>query len=132
MTFLTPCFVRVEDTAEREKLVDWCVKLGYYYVDTPVEERNADKVVCDEHCVGISHDPQYFTNTECTDCGSNIGIFKALAAMNDENDLEQWFIEGGRMFKCNSKKLNNYSYHALYTRKATADEIVEYFKTREK
>ena len=89
MDFTTPCFVRVEDTTEQERLVDQCIKLGYYYVDMLVEERNADKVVCDEDCVGISHNPQYFTNTECTDCGTNVELFKALAAMNEENDLEQ-------------------------------------------
>ena len=26
------------------------------------------------------------------DCGENVELFKALAAMNDENDREQWFI----------------------------------------
>lgn len=24
MTFTTPCFVRVEDAAERKKLIEWC------------------------------------------------------------------------------------------------------------
>lgn len=65
------------------------------------------------------------------DCGTDIELFKALAAMNDKNDREQWFIEEGRMFKCMNEKLKNYSYHALYTRKATAEEIVEHFKIRQ-
>ena len=51
--------------------------------------------------------------------------------MNDENDREQWFVEEGRMFKCTSDKISNYSYHWLTTRKATAEEIVEYFKNND-
>lgn len=65
------------------------------------------------------------------DCGENTELFKALAAMNDENDREQWFVEEGRMFKCTSDKINGYSYHWMTTRKATAEEIVEYFKNKE-
>ena len=29
---------------------------------------------------------------ECVNCGENIEMFKALAAMNSDNDREQWFI----------------------------------------
>ena len=68
---------------------------------------------------------------EFIDCGANIELFKALAAMNNENDREQWFVEEGRIFKCTSNKINNYSYHWMTTRKATAEEIVEYFKNKE-
>ncbi|WP_302756889.1 hypothetical protein [Alistipes indistinctus] len=66
------------------------------------------------------------------DCGENTELFKALAAMNDENDREQWFVEEGRMFKCTSDKINGYSYHWMTTRKATAEEIVQYFKNKER
>ena len=55
-----------------------------------------------------------------------------MAAMNYENYREQWFVEEGRMFKCTSDKISNYSYHWLTTRKATVEEIVEYFKNKER
>ena len=29
---------------------------------------------------------------ECVNCGENIEMFKALAAMNSDNDWEQWFV----------------------------------------
>lgn len=132
MAFTTPCFVRVEDAAERKKLIEWC---------NDVIGRNGEKdcaygdvVLCIKdttYC--CSYEEAEFVSDDTTiDCGTNVDFFRALAAMNDENDREQWFVEEGRMFKCNGKKLNNYSYHALYTRKATAEEIVEYFKEREK
>ena len=65
------------------------------------------------------------------DCGKNIELFKSLAAMNEENNREQWFVEEGKMFKCTSDKINNYPYNWPNTRKATAEEIVEYFKNKE-
>lgn len=124
MTFTTPCFVRVEDAAERNKLIEWLEEIGYTHLPFISE---SDKISTD------SNGMIWLTDANrggAYDCGTSVELFRALAAMNDENCLEQWFVEEGRMFKCNSKKLNNYSYHALYTRKATAEEIVEYFKKK--
>lgn len=134
MKFTTPCFVRVEDAKERAELCAWLNKIGYSEAMTIFPRGNrAPYVWCIPHSeytmiphfvrIQRKHIPQ---DVFC--CGSNIELFKALAAMNDKNDREQWFIEEGRMFKCTSDKINNYSYHWLTTRKATAEEIVEHFK----
>lgn len=60
--------------------------------------------------------------------------FKALAAMNDENDRDQWFIdELGHFEKCRVKEANIVGWIMLYgktPRKATAEEIIEHFKKR--
>lgn len=75
------------------------------------------------------------------DCGENIELFKALAAMNDENDREQWFIaeeakawvnQGlyapiGSFEKCLLEHRVG-----IPARKATVEEIIEHFKKREK
>ena len=149
MSFTTPCFVRVEDAKERKVLTDWLEEIGYRVcicttfvnwntMRCSMVERNG-VATPEVHAI-----PDYDYDGECGidqfiyenskklvpdyDCGSNIELFKALAAMNDKNDREQWFIEEGRMFKCTSDKINNYSYHWLTTRKATAEEIVEHFK----
>ena len=66
------------------------------------------------------------------DCQTDTDLFKALAAMNYENYREQWFVEEGKMFKCTSDKIDNYTYNWPTTRKATAEEIVEYFKNKER
>lgn len=54
--------------------------------------------------------------------------------MNDENDLEQWFIdELGHFEKCRVKEANIVGWIMLYgktPRKATVEEIVEHFKEK--
>jgi hypothetical protein len=65
------------------------------------------------------------------DCGENVELFKALAAMNDENDIEQIFIsERGLYIRCLRNNANIDWLGKL--RKATVEEIVEYFKNNEK
>ena len=69
------------------------------------------------------------------DCGDNIELFKALAAMNDENDREQWFTDGYHFELCPTNKADMVAWHMMYRtkpRKATAEEIVQYFKNNER
>ena len=135
MTFTTPCFVRVENPEKRKELIEWLEGIGYRIlfsarhslIESELRYISAHKqgyVMADSR---LSCDEWI----ESIDCGENIELFKALAAMNDENNREQWFVEEGRMFKCTSDKINGYSYHWPTTRKATAEEIVEYFKNKE-
>ena len=136
MAFLTPCFVRVEDAAEREKLIEWMKDIGYEYVKPPKEELFGHKVVCDLSCCGTSHNEHTFASVEYIDCGTSVELFKAIAALNDENDREQWFVvdDGFEEEMVCSKSDVDYDYilSCYDHRKATAEEIVEYFKKREK
>lgn len=135
MTFTTPCFVRVENPEKRKELIEWLKGIGYRIlfsarhslIESELRYISAHKqgyvmadsrLSCDEWIESIN-------------CGENTELFKALAAMNYENYREQWFVEEGRMFKCTSDKINNYPYNWPNTRKATAEEIVEYFKNKE-
>ena len=136
MKFTTPCFVCVEDVEERAKLLRWLFAIEYagwnwidkanFIVASGLDDGCVDVVSCDTS-VGLAA-------RGFIDCGENIELFKALAAMNDENDLDQWFIdESGRFEKCSFKKANVVGWIMLYgktPRKATAEEIVEYFKKR--
>ena len=138
MTFTTPCFVRVENPEKRNNLREWAKNIGYNFVDVAgIESDYSDPQPYIEvfpHSFR-STTPQgnsfYVASRKAIDCGENIELFKALAAMNYENYREQWFVEEGRMFKCTSDKINGNSYHWPTTRKATAEEIVEYFKNKE-
>lgn len=125
MTFTTPCFVRVENPEKRKELIEWLEGIEYTHFpfihDSCLIATDSDGRIW---LTDANRDGAY-------DCQTDTDLFKALAAMNDENDREQWFVEEGRMFKCTSDKINNYSYHWLTTRKATAEEIVEYFKNKE-
>lgn len=70
------------------------------------------------------------------DCGTDIDLFKALAAMNDDNDLEQWFVDRvggdneydenneGEFYLCRTNKLL-FALDCLS--KATTEEIIKYF-----
>lgn len=139
MKFTTPCFVRVEDTEKREQLCKWCKSLGYCCPDIPKEERLGELVICDEECVGIVHNHAIFSiETAYIDCGDNIELFKALAAMNDAPSQfkHQWVInEEGDMCLCEYNNpaqlvIRGMLPHNIGLRKATAEEIIEHFKNR--
>lgn len=152
MTFTTPCFVRVENPEKRKELIEWLERIGYHVCSCCLFDgwntlhcRGIDRLkiayevhgICDyDEETRYSIDQFKAENADskhpAVDCGENIELFKALAAMNYENYREQWFVEEGRMFKCTSDKINNYPYNWPNTRKATAEEIVEYFKNKER
>ena len=131
MTFTTPCFVRVENPEKRKELTEWLRNLGRKVMAAP----NMHLVAQNGEGVCLWMELEYHTDKvfakEFIDCGENIEMFKALAAMNDENDREQWFVsnEGSEWAIC-KKTLNVYS--GVLCRKATAEEIVEYFKNNER
>ena len=138
MTFTTPCFVRIENPEKRNNLREWAKNIGYNFVDVAgIESDYSDPQPYIEvfpHSFR-STTPQgnsfYVASRKAIDCGENIELFKALAAMNDENDLEQWFVSNkGSEWAICKKTLNVYS--GVLCRKATAEEIVEYFKNKER
>ena len=152
MTFTTPCFVRVENPEKRKELIEWLEGIGYHVCSCCLFDgwntlhcRGIDRLkiayevhgICDyDEETRYSIDQFKAENADskhpAVDCGKNIELFKALAAMNYENYREQWFVEEGKMFKCTSDKINNYPYNWPNTRKATVEEIVEYFKNKER
>lgn len=136
MAFLTPCFVRVEDPAERQKLIEWCNDVigrtgdeDYTYGDVVLCIKDTTYCCCYE-------ETEFVANDTTIDCGTDVDLFRALAAMNDENDREQWFVvdDGFEEEMVCSKSEVDYDYilSCYDHRKATAEEIVEYFKKREK
>lgn len=165
MTFTTPCFVRVENPEKRKELIEWLEGIGYH-VCSCCEFKGWNTLTCGpverlKTTYEVHGVPDYdketganigqfkvenaLKNNPAIDCDDDIDCFKALAAMNDENDRDQWFTNGsdwgifrstpppkgyehwgdteGMEFFClpNSLDVENY-------RKATAEEIVEYFK----
>lgn len=134
--FTTPCFVRVEDAEERKKLMDWLSQLGYDIRD--VYWNGCIRIVrCWTSPKGIDRAVGYpckqVRKTDI-DCGTDVELFKALAAMNDENDLYQAFIDDdGNFAISNSAIAGIKSWEAVRfatPRKATAEEIIEHFKNK--
>lgn len=139
MAFTTPCFVRVEDAAERKKLIELLKRIGWRFRGIASPEKKY--VVADAHHQTVTTwvldewGAERFENIGYIFCGTNVELFKALAAMNDENDREQWFVvdDGFEEEMVCSKSEVDYDYilSCYDHRKATAEEIVEYFKKRE-
>lgn len=128
MTFTTPCFVYVPSDNERKDLIKWLEIIGYKIADHLFGKyvvANVDEV----------YSPLDIYNSALINCGLDVCLFRALAAMNDENDREQWLVvehEGSsdEMVYVNSEDTMAYVQSGSGFRKATSEEIVEYFKKR--
>ena len=144
MTFTTPCFVRVENPEKRKELIEWLKALGYR-----LEYLRNDGVIVltSENRVYVYGEALYRVikvDYDAFDCGTDIELFKALAAMNEENDREQWYAyteyptnegkNGVRKFVFNEPaRFDSFvDVPSGYYRKATVEEIVEYFKNKER
>lgn len=140
MKFTTPCFVRVEDAAKRKELIGWLFNIGYELCEHLIGMDGETPVV-----VAAFGNIDLWVRTHCKsetcfDCGENIDLFKALAAMNDENDLNQWYVcdvpywcdlrQGDWVIKRDT--MDHTTFFPSVFHKATAAEIIGYFKKREK
>lgn len=135
MKFTTPCFIRVEDAEKREELFRWLAHLGYAVCDW--RWRDCIRIIrCWTTPKGTSKAVGYpckqVRKTDI-DCGTDIELFKALAAMNNENDHEQWFVVdhiGGldEMVYADSEEALAYIQSGDGYRKATTEEIIERFR----
>lgn len=143
MTFTTPCFVRVENPEKRKELIEWLEGIGYR-----LEYLRNDGVIVltSENRVYVYGEALYRVikvDYDTIDCGENTELFKALAAMNEWNDRKQWYAyteyptnegkNGVRKFVFNEPaRFDSFvDVPSGYYRKATAEEIVEYFKNKE-
>ena len=152
MKFTTPCFVRVEDMEKRKELTEWLKGIGYYVCSCCLFDgwntlhcRGIDRLkiayevhgICDyDEETRYSIDQFKAENAakehHAIDCGENIELFKALAAMNDENDCYQWFVPTLKPehMALNNSMDNNRLFAEPLFRKAEVAEIVEYFKEK--
>ena len=131
--FITPCFVRVKDAKKRTDLFKWLFDIGYAGRHQINMANSIIVVGLEDGCVDVVH-----CNTSdglaaygLIDCGENIGLFKALAAMNDENDNEQYLVtELAGSSYCVHKNRNTNLAYSLTCRKATVEEIIEHFNEK--
>ena len=147
MTFTTPCFVRVENPEKRKELIEWLEGIGYKFLMRGLES-NVLYVDVTSGCLLCAFESPV-TQSEMVskgyiDCGDNIELFKALAAMNEWNDRKQWYVyteyptndgkNGVRKFVFNEPvRFDSFvDVPSGYYRKATAEEIVQYFKNKER
>lgn len=137
MIFNTPCFVRVEDAEARDELIAWCASIGYGTNKWRLPP-NVCYVFANRDFAGFSGElARSSLHADAIDCGTNIEMFKALAAMNNKNDQEQWFVckiapwvklEFGESL---DMLVDPEDPTDFFYRKATCYEIIEHFKNRE-
>ena len=147
MTFTIPCFVRVENPEKRKELIEWLEGIGYKFLMRGLES-NVLYVDVTSGCLLCAFESPV-TQSEMVskgyiDCGENTELFKALAAMNEWNYRKQWYAyteyptnegkNGVRKFVFNEPaRFDSFvDVPSGYYRKATAEEIVEYFKNKER
>jgi hypothetical protein len=131
MKFTTPCFVRVEDAEKRKELIGWLFSIGYALCEHLIGMDGETPVVVAAFGKFDLWVRTHCKSETCFDCGENIDLFKALAAMNDENDNEQYFVtELAGSSYCLHKNRNTNLDYSLVCRKATAEEIIEHFKEK--
>ena len=125
MGFTTPCFIRKNTEALRKKLEE----VGYKML-SPIEYDNLE---CSDNWV---NDIKSLNDCNGIDCGTNEELFLALAALRDDIDKNQWFTDGDLWFKCGDEMCDETIEYYLneYDRefhKATVDELIEHFITKE-
>lgn len=148
MTFTTPCFVRVENPEKRKELIEWLEWIGY-----KLEYLRNDGVIVltSENRVYVYGEAVHEiikSDYDAIDCGKNIELFKALAAMMDGPECtEQYLMATANLYVLKRGKVKQLAakgellhndvivkcggvFSSL--RKATAEEIVEYFKNKER
>lgn len=133
MGFTTPCFIRKNTQELRKKLIE----LGYKssrVIDDNEElclATGLNKYTHITNDMFDSKDPHITWNCAGRiDCGTNEELFLALAALRDDTDKFQWFIspEGIWVYNKDNDSILEVS---LKWRKATVDELIEHFKTKD-
>lgn len=127
MGFTTPCFIRKNTDNIRNRLKE----LGYY-CNPYLGWHNLFTCVFGVNSVYSLDD--YETNglkkiDGLIDCGTNEELFLAIAALRDDTDKFQWFISPEGIWAYN--KNNDSISVSPKWRKATVDELIEHFKTKE-
>ena len=164
MKYLCSCMVLVENEHQQIELETWMKKIGRQVKLGKSGPRFLIAEANQGRAQWINLEGQQTREVFARDfinCGTNIELFKALAAMNDDNYLEQWFIANCDILfdklKGNIKTESNkrfitagewYKVLTPYTRnirikwmarkvprflakKATIEEITEHFKRSE-
>lgn len=160
MNFQTSCMVLVTNEQQQIKLQKWMVDIGWRVLGGRDSKHCFLVADTDENAalwMELDESARKYFGDDFYDCGDNIELFKALAAMNSDNDREQWFVAhcwirfaksksgvttesgaleiiSGHWFKVRIPSRNYImakwqKYATLpMIHKATAEEIIEHFK----
>ena len=150
--FTTPCFIRKNTPEIRERLFE----LGYNSeaedsrgsVDSDLDGDYLsvwtfyDMLIKDRELVEEPTDAFYtpiyerdIDDTTGIDCGTNEDLFLAVAALRDDSDYMQWFVDESSTHKtwylCALVHKGDCFMNCKSCRKATVEELIEHFKNKE-
>ena len=133
MGFTTQCFIHKNTANIRNRLKElgyYCNPyLGWHNLFTCVFGINSVYSLDDYDTHGLKEIDGLI------DCGTNEDLFLAIAALRDDTDKNQWFTDGDLWFKCGDETveyhLNHLNECGRKIHKATVDELIEHFKTKE-
>jgi len=151
MGFTTPCFIR-KNTQELRRGLE---ELGYFN-DSPEWTNNCSIIWAYQYPMKGFDTPVYVIadsfdvpfdkhSALCgkfIDCGTNEELFLAIASLRDDTDNNQLFTNGkgdwgiywdgsdGGLFGMDFYGVPN-DFNLSYYHKATVDELIEHFKTKE-
>ena len=149
MGFTTPCFIH-KNTQELRRGLE---ELGYEILNsgnTTLDAHNYDgngshKSIEEGRAIitsygnlyGVIYDIDTVTKKGRIDCGTNEELFLAIAALRDDTDKYQWFTDGDKWILCPKTKFSTYwvyndvDVNLDVIHKATVNELIEHFKTKE-
>ena len=163
MSFQPSCMLLVQNEQQQIELEKWMNGIGWRILGGRDSKHCFLMADTDENAslwLELDESAREWFGHDFYDCGENIEMFKALAAMNSDNDREQWFVadcimkfdvlkghvktESGRRiiypgewFKVLVPHIGNVraKWMSLYrpkflSHKATKDEIIEHFNRK--
>ncbi len=126
--FTQECLLRNIGEAKMHVMLE-LTKLGYSPMYMKFENNvGGNNVVCEGqtwHCTDSDNKPH------CIDCGENIALFLAIAALRDDSDYRQWFTYGEKWIQNKQNDIEVIRYGAgnpINFHKATVEELIEHFK----
>ena len=136
MGFTTLCFIRKNS----KELRDLLSGLGYYEINVSEKYGVYKNLRTGTDTMGrICRYMQWYSqeSNSCIDCGTNEELFLAIAALRDDTDKYQWFVNEKMEFVfCNQSELKHVidnseewcDYSVSEFHKATVAELIEHFK----
>lgn len=133
--FTQPCFIKKNTPELRKKLND----LGYKcnngkwmgsFLATFKRDDSHDLFYCGTPEYDLSNNPSI---NNSIDCGTNEDLFLAIAALRDDTDKNQWFVNNGKWMLCDSHRVggfiayNDINIDVTTFHKATVEELIKHF-----
>ena len=95
MSFQTSCMLLVQNEQQQIELEKWMNSIGWRILGGRNSKHCFLVADTDENAslwLELDESAREWFGHDFYDCGKNIEMFKALAAMNSDNDREQWFV----------------------------------------